>query len=1034
MSDVATSLADDNVSLLRPDLDICTPREGELDSISSVVERSSNSTGSPVASSKDNIMKNLKQDQHQETCLCKIVPCSAVDNGHSKVVSKGEIISVNLNTTAEMDVSFIEHSSIQDFDVSKEFQGNTESLPKDCLFPTKNIVTAKQSSAFVEDRLVNVEPPSKNHNYNSAFKKNGSFAGINEAVVTQIEKPSWNSENFHVIDMESSCDDTSPYVVHEGEMVCFSGQSNTGNFAAESSGCVVNTCEENDDRAGISAQEADSNSFPAVFIGTSSRTCMIREVSNSESSKDGAARERKKNVEFDDNAFERGSFGEREINDEQNKEICLKLQNVGATESKFENGGKRVLDTGKKMLGVRISSKNENERQLSCNTVGNKEGTPTGLPSKNDYDCFPQQITERRKCTCNSEFNIKSTEDNDLRMEPHSAVGGNGVEEEIPETISVGDASKEPHGMSNAEYSFQKGSSLQSLESCKKGENIEVRSEPCGSSTVNTRITLASLTNPENFSTDKSDKEDQDIDYLVRATDLNHIDMEISDEEHRANVSNLRAEEKGGRYGASTPYSSISSMRNSNEPCSPSYPEEESSPYSPSHPTNVSGGDGEGNVPIRQLCHDAEQSDYVDTSEMSENITSTTNEVNIDCETVIKQVTDRKDVDSVKNPSSSIAKSRHLNPPSLTKISAQRGVKGNSNCLEGKVGKGASYVDKNAKDINEHRGPEQIHVTAKEALSSGLFDTGHLNEHKQFSSMPNDGNTVSTVTYSNNEFQQASENTFDFINQDAKMAPILPSPSAEKRLQLGDSSVGVSRPSKAAQRNLPKLIIPTKEIIERCGKGTTYSGSTTAPKENCSTKASGELNPTTKSSKLLGKVSANRNGAVNDAIDVGMGSGNVNENEMETISSPSQEKKDGLQRILNCLPTCTVTGVKSVTQHASEDSSHQDGVTFKGKFKGIKTDGLNNKLSTNNSSSFSEGVQFYRGSLSSLTTTGNTTHLVSPSFLSVENTGMENQKEMGVWTDDRANHQGSKSDWIAFKMERLRRKKKQIEQVIMISY
>ena len=855
MSDVATSLAEDNVSLLRPDLDICTPKEGELDIISSVVERSSNSTGSPVASSKDNIMSNLKQDQHQEACLCKIVPCSGVDNGHSKVASKGEIISVNLNTTAEMDVSFIEHSSIQDFDVSKEFQGNTESLPKDCLYPSKNVFTAKKNSAFVEDRLVNVEPSSKDHNYNSAFEENGSIAGINEAVVTQIEKRSWNSENFHVIDMESFCDDTSPYVGHEGEAVCFSSQSNTGNFAAESSGCVVNTCKENYYREGISAQEADRNSFPAVFIGTSSRTCMIREV-HSESSKGGAARERKKSVEFDANTFERGSFGEREINDVQNN-------------------------------------------------------------------------------------------------------SGNDVEGESPKTISVGEASKEPHGMSNTDYSFQKGNSLQSSDSREKGENIKVRSEPCGTRAVNTRITLVSLTNPENFSTDKSDKEDQDIHYLLRATDLNHIDMEISDEEHRTNVSNLTAEEKGGRYGTSTPYSSISSMRNSNRPCSPSYPEKESSPYSPSHPTNVSGGDGEGNVPIRQLCYDGEQSDHGDTSEMGESITPTTSELNIDSKIVIKQVSDGKDVDSVKNPSSSIAKSRHLHPPSLTKISAQRGVKGNSNCLEGEVGKGTSYVDKNAKDINERCGPEQIHVTGKGALSSGLFDTCHLIEQKQFSSMQNDGYTVCTVTYSNNELQQASENTFDFINQDAKMAPVLPSPSAEKKLQVGDSSVGVSRPSKAAQRNLPKLIIPTKETIERCGKGTTYSGNTTSPKSNCCTKASGELNPTTKSYKLLRKVSANRNDAVKDAIGVWMGSGNVNESDMETFSSPSQEKKDGLHGILNCSPACTVTGMNSETQHASEDSAHHD---------------------------------------------------------------------------DRANHQGNKSDWIAFKMERLRRKKRQIEQVIMISY
>jgi len=176
-------------------------------------------------------------------------------------------------------------------------------------------------------------------------------------------------------------------------------------------------------------------------------------------------------------------------------------------------------------------------------------------------------------------------------------------------------------------------------------------------------------------------------------------------------------------------------MRNSNGPCSPSYPEEESSPYSPSHPTNVSGGDGEGNVPIRQLCYDGEQSDHGDTSEMGENITPTTSEVNIDSKIVIKQVTDGKDVDSVKSPSPSIAKSRHQHPPSLTKISAQRGLKGNSNCLEGEVGKGTSYVNKNAKDINEYCGPEQIHLTGKEALSSGLFKTGHLNKHK-FGSRP----------------------------------------------------------------------------------------------------------------------------------------------------------------------------------------------------------------------------------------------------------------------------------------------------------
>ena len=76
-------------------------------------------------------------------------------------------------------------------------------------------------------------------------------------------------------------------------------------------------------------------------------------------------------------------------------------------------------------------------------------------------------------------------------------------------------------------------------------------------------------------------------------------------------------------------------------------------------------------------------------------------------------------------------------------------------------------------------------MNGKKALSSGLFNTGHLNEHKEFLSMPNDGNTSNTVTCSNNEFQRATENTLDFINRNAKMAPILSSPSTEKRPQVG---------------------------------------------------------------------------------------------------------------------------------------------------------------------------------------------------------------------------------------------------------
>ena len=999
LSDVAASLAEDNILLSRPDLNVCTPQEGALDGISSVGEGSSNSTGSPVASSKDTVMSDLKQDRPQETCLCKIDPCIAVDNDHSKpeVASKSEIISVNLNTTAEIDVSFIKDNSVQGFDVSKEFQSNLESLPKDCLFPTNDVSVAKQNSDFDEDRLVIVDPSSKDHNCNSAFEKNGSFAGISEAskdgrkmaVVTQVEKPSWRSESCHVIDMEFSCGDTSPHVVHEEEIVCFCSQSNnTGNFSGKK--CGTNK---------------PSSDFARFY--------------------------RKEDIILDESGSELHKA---------ESSGCVVNTCKETTEGKYENGSKRVLDTGKKMLSVRTITKGENERQLSCNAEENNEGSLAGLPSKSDYDCVTQQITERRNCAGNSEFNMNSTEDNDLRMESHSAVVGNGIEEEIPKTISAGGASKEPHSMGDAEYTSQKGGSLQSLKSCKKGDYIKVRSESCGSSAVDTRITLVSQTDPVNYcSTGKSDNEDQEIDYLQRATDLSHIDMEISDEEHRGNVSNLTdsfpAEDNGGRYGISTPYSSISSMRNSNGPCSPCHPKDDSSPYSPSHPTNVSGGDGEGNVPVKQLCYDGEQRDDGDTSETSENITPTTNEVTIDSKTVIKQVTDGKDVDTEKNRSSSIAKSPHLHPSSSTKNSAQHGVTGNNNCLEGEVGKGTSYVDKNTIDINDRCGPDQIHVTGKKALSPGLFNTGYLNEHKQFPWMPNDGNICNPVACSNNEFQQATENTLDVINQSAKIAPILPSAPTEKRPQVGDSSIGVSRPSKTAQRKLPKLIIPTKKITERCGKGRTYSGVTTAPKANCSTKASGELNPATESYNLLSKVSENGNGAVKDALDVGMGTGNVNENEMKTLSSPSQEKRDVLQGISSCLPTCTVTGTNSETQHASEDSSHQEGdVTVKGKFKRIKTDGLNNKLSTSNCSSFSEGVQFYQGNLSSLTTTSNTTHLVSPSFLSVENSGMENQKGKEFSTDDRANHQGNKSDWIAFKMERLRRKKKQIEQVIMISY
>ena len=96
-------------------------------------------------------------------------------------------------------------------------------------------------------------------------------------------------------------------------------------------------------------------------------------------------------------------------------------------------------------------------------------------------------------------------------------------------------------------------------------------------------------------------------------------------------------------------------------------------------------------------------------------------------------------------------------------------------------------------------------------------------------------------------------------------------------------------------------------------------------------------------------------------LDVGMGTGNVNKNEMKNLSSPSQEKKDGLQRISNCFPTCTVTGTNSENRHPSEDSSHQEGViTVKGKFKGFKTDRLNNKLSTSNSFSFLKAFSFVK--------------------------------------------------------------------------
>jgi len=85
------------------------------------------------------------------------------------------------------------------------------------------------------------------------------------------------------------------------------------------------------------------------------------------------------------------------------------------------------------------------------------------------------------------------------------------------------------------------------------------------------------------------------------------------------------------------------------------------------------------------------------------------------------------------------------------------------------------------------------------------------------------------------------------------------------------------------------------------------------------------------------------------------------------------------------------------------------------------------------SNSLSHGDSFATGNTSPLSAhLSRCSQNKDPSVTSVGNVNIENHKAKGVCTEGKASCVGKENESIAFRMERLRRKKEEIEQVIML--
>ena len=270
---------------------------------------------------------------------------------------------------------------------------------------------------------------------------------------------------------------------------------------------------------------------------------------------------------------------------------------------------------------------------------------------------------------------------------------------------------------------------------------------------------------------------------------------------------------------------------------------------------------------------------------------------------------------------------------------------------------------------------------------------------------------------------------------------------ANKRRHIGTSNEA-SHTCKVPRKPL-RLIIPTNQVPGRGGKKTVHPGRKYTKSTHSCTITSADLDLVSGSNGLERNQS---NNSVTEDILVVTDSGNLNGNKMTTLASPSamtnpsptRSYKTTLPRRSKCMGKNSFLKVSRCDlKFASGDSLslHEHNTGSEVRLKDNKPDDVDGELltfsspqsnCTNDSDSAvlcqSDGISLATINMSPLSE-----HLVklnqhNPTFP----TEKESVKAKGDSADCKASCIAKESDWIASKMERLRKKKEEIEQVTTI--
>ena len=278
--------------------------------------------------------------------------------------------------------------------------------------------------------------------------------------------------------------------------------------------------------------------------------------------------------------------------------------------------------------------------------------------------------------------------------------------------------------------------------------------------------------------------------------------------------------------------------------------------------------------------------------------------------------------------------------------------------------------------------------------------------------------------------------------------PDSPSRSTNKR-PYTDTSIETSHPRKAPRKPL-KLFIPNSKANNGGEKRIAKRGGKYARKTSSCTITSADLNFAPGSNRLL---IGDMKGATKEDMFVDNESGNMN-GEVWTTSSPpttttirasdrvSMETVDHFATTSSC--TVTSTDLDFVLESNGLPINEINTDTNSDMSTDIESGKGNDKLMASLSSHSSTGNEVENNSISHGDgfATGNTSPLSAhlsrcsqnkdPSVTSVANVNIEDHKAKGVCTEGKASFVGKENESIAFRMERLRKKKEEIEQVTMV--